>query len=252
VTQALAGAPENRFATAAELQQALEDAIVASNLVTSTAAVAAFLAEMVGDRAEKRKEAIALGLKAADEREKVAAVMRSNADSTHTGSDTGQRVVTLLTQADTLTRPELVTSPTGQTLGSTAMAVPTLHRGRRRTVAFAAVVAALVLAAVAVVVFGARLSGSGKTTTAAAPPPPAATLTTTSPAPSIPPPPPPASAATASAVPSTTAAHSASAAAVSPAVSPKTPPRWVPPTAPATTAATKPAPTTRARENYGF
>ena len=35
-------------------------------------------------------------------------------------------------------QPEPTTSPTGQTLGSAAMALPTIHRGRGRTIAVAA------------------------------------------------------------------------------------------------------------------
>ncbi len=67
-----------RFATAAELQQALEDAMVDANLATKPAAVAAFLAEHASERAKRRKEAIAVGVKAAGERERYAEIMRSN------------------------------------------------------------------------------------------------------------------------------------------------------------------------------
>ena len=123
VRRALSHVRESRYATAAEMQQALEEAIVHAGLVTTTSAVAAYLAEQVGDRAEKRKEAIALGLKAADEREKYAAMMRSNTDLKQTGtSDTGMR--TVLTPAGTpaseATNPS---SATGQTLGQAAVAV---------------------------------------------------------------------------------------------------------------------------------
>jgi serine/threonine-protein kinase len=78
VKKALTASMESRFATAADLQQALEDAIVEAKLVTNTAAVAAFLAEHVADRAKKRKEAIAVGLKAASERDRYEEIMRSN------------------------------------------------------------------------------------------------------------------------------------------------------------------------------
>ena len=69
VRGALVLAPEGRFATAADVQQALEAAIVAAGLAAeaTTGAVAAFLAELMGEHAEKRRQAIALGLKAADE-----------------------------------------------------------------------------------------------------------------------------------------------------------------------------------------
>jgi len=124
VRKALSHVREQRYATAAEMQQALEEAIVQAGLVTTTAAVAAYLAEQVGDRAEKRKEAIALGLKAAEEREKFAEQMRKNTDLKQTGtSDTGMR--TVLTPAGTPASAEATnpSSATGQTLGSAAVAV---------------------------------------------------------------------------------------------------------------------------------
>jgi serine/threonine protein kinase len=78
VKRALTADVDNRFSTAAEMQQALEDAMVEANLSAKPATVAAFLAEHVADRAKKRKEAIALGVKAAAERERYAEIMRSN------------------------------------------------------------------------------------------------------------------------------------------------------------------------------
>jgi serine/threonine-protein kinase len=143
VDRALEHSPAARYATAAELQQAIEDAMVEGNVVASTSAVAAFLAENVGDRAEKRKAAIALGLKAAEERERVDAVMRSNAEQ-GTGSSSGRRDSSGLTQADVIRRPEVLaqpestTTPTGQTLGSAAMSLPLGHRRRGWTVALVA------------------------------------------------------------------------------------------------------------------
>ncbi len=58
VRRALSHAPAARYATALEMQHALEEAIVQAGLVTSSATVAAYLAEHTGDRSEKRKEAI--------------------------------------------------------------------------------------------------------------------------------------------------------------------------------------------------
>ena len=80
VKRALRPAPDARFGTAAEMQQALEEAMSEAKLTTSVAAVASFLGKHVGDRIHKRKEAISLGLKAAAERDRVAEVMRSNAE----------------------------------------------------------------------------------------------------------------------------------------------------------------------------
>jgi serine/threonine-protein kinase len=82
VKKALTANVDARFSTAAEMQQALEDAMVEAKLPTNTAAVATFLTEHVADRAKKRKEAIAIGVKAAAERERYAEIMRSNVRST--------------------------------------------------------------------------------------------------------------------------------------------------------------------------
>lgn len=53
-----------RFATALEMQQALDEAMVQSNLVTPNAVVADFIKEHLGHRAEKRRRAIELALAA--------------------------------------------------------------------------------------------------------------------------------------------------------------------------------------------
>jgi serine/threonine protein kinase len=78
VKRALTAAVDGRFATAAEMQQAIEDAIVEAKVQTNPAIIATFLSEHVAERAKKRKEAIAIGVKAAAERERYAEIMRSN------------------------------------------------------------------------------------------------------------------------------------------------------------------------------
>jgi serine/threonine protein kinase len=88
VKRALTSAVAGRFATAADLQQALEDAIVEAKIGTNMTAVAAFLAEHVTDRAKRRKEAITIGVKAAAERDRYAEIMRSNVKVT-TGTAVG-------------------------------------------------------------------------------------------------------------------------------------------------------------------
>ena len=98
VKRALSHSAEARYSTAAELQQALEDAIVETRLAGTTSVVAAFVEAIAGDRAEKRKEAIALGLKAAEDRENVAAIMRSNAE-TAGAADTPAGETTAVTEA---------------------------------------------------------------------------------------------------------------------------------------------------------
>jgi serine/threonine-protein kinase len=81
VSRALAHRAYDRFETAAEMQQALERAMVEVGASTTTTAVAEFLQRHASDRAQKRKESIALGLKACEEREKISAIMKLNADA---------------------------------------------------------------------------------------------------------------------------------------------------------------------------
>ncbi len=68
----------HRFATAADMQQALEEAMTEAKVVTNHTAIAAFLVEHVAERTKKRKDAIAVGVKAAKERDRYAEIMRSN------------------------------------------------------------------------------------------------------------------------------------------------------------------------------
>ncbi|MGO9709649.1 MAG: serine/threonine-protein kinase [Polyangiaceae bacterium] len=256
IKRALAHSVGARYATAAELQQALEDAIVACGLVGSTSSVAAFLEQLVGDRANKRKEAIAVGLKAAEEREKVAAIMRSNAEA-NGGSDTGRREGAALTQPDmprlplSIPEPETTTSPTGQTLGSASMAFPAPHRARGWSLAVAA--GALVVGG-AIALIASRSSGDKARASAAPVSPPTAEGAESAPrlAPSAPSPPSP--------LPSETASV-ASSAPPSPAPpssgvpASRTPPRSRTPAAAAPSApAARPTPaaTGTHRENYGF
>jgi len=78
VKKALTATIENRFATALELQEAIEEAIVEAGLQTTTSAVSTFVGEHMAERAKKRKEAIGVGLKAAAERDRYEEIMRSN------------------------------------------------------------------------------------------------------------------------------------------------------------------------------
>jgi eukaryotic-like serine/threonine-protein kinase len=234
VERALARSAEARYATAADLQHALEDAIVESKLAASTSAVAAFIEEIAGDRAQKRKEAIAIGLEAAEDRERVAAIMRSNAEATG-APDTGSRQVTALTQADTLRRPERIlppeptTSPTGRTLGSATMALPTIHRGRGRTVAVAAGVL-VVGGAIALLTMGSSRHEAPTSVAPASPPAPEPAPVASSDAPSSP--------APSSSMPASRAP----------------PPSRTPAAValPGSNPTARPAPTGKHRENYGF
>jgi serine/threonine-protein kinase len=137
VKRALKPSPEGRFATAAEMQQALEEAMTEAKLATSVAAVASFLGKHVAARAQKRKDAIAFGLKAAAERERVSEVMRSNAEHAVPGSFTepGSQGSLPRLGGNTGTGMHSVTSGT---LGSAAIDVGGLAAAKNRTVLFAA------------------------------------------------------------------------------------------------------------------
>jgi serine/threonine-protein kinase len=68
--KALSFTAANRYSTAAEMRDALEHAMVEARLQTTTAEVAAFAAKHLGDRVEKRRNAIEAALAAADERQR--------------------------------------------------------------------------------------------------------------------------------------------------------------------------------------
>jgi hypothetical protein len=240
IKRTLTHSPDGRYATAAELQQALEEAMIQAGLVTPTATVAAWLADVVGDRAEKRQDAISLGLSAAEQREKVADLMRSNADQTGGHSEPSSRLMTAVLGPDSQ-------SPGGETLGSATMAIPMGHR--RRGIAVA-VIACLVVLGAAVMILVAGSSSSRRSAAVAPPPPSVEPLAPAIPPPPPPPTPPPPSAtesqpsASASAAPSESAAH-AGAPAVAP---PPAGPRWIL----APTGASKPRIVKPARVNDGF
>lgn len=67
--------PKTRVSTAAELQNRLEDAMVATNLRATHADVAAFMREHMSERAAARRKAIDVALAAAAERARVAQVL---------------------------------------------------------------------------------------------------------------------------------------------------------------------------------
>jgi serine/threonine-protein kinase len=214
VRRALSHSPAARYATAAEMQQALEDAIIQAGLSTTQTTIAAYLAQQMGDRADKRKEAIALGLKAAEDREKLAEVMRSNTELPQTGTS-GVSSVSKVSKVSVVSAE--ATSPSltnGKTLGSAAMSIRPLARSRG--VRFAIVGGVLVAAAV-ILALVALSGGRGKSSVATAkpmrpvaaavaPPPPLATVTTP---PVIPDPPPVPSASDLDESPSASAAASA-------------------------------------------
>ena len=87
VRKALSHAPENRYATAAELREAIEDAMIEAMVPANVGDVAAFAAEHMSDRAERRRQAIDIALAAAAERRRVEDLLKPTSDRS---SITGQ------------------------------------------------------------------------------------------------------------------------------------------------------------------
>ena len=85
VRTALAHAPENRYATAAAMREAIEDAMVEAMVPTTTSDVAAFATEQLVERTEKRRQSIELALAAAAERRRVEELLRPPSDRSSTG-----------------------------------------------------------------------------------------------------------------------------------------------------------------------
>jgi hypothetical protein len=180
IMRALAHDPAKRFATAAEMQAALEAAMGESGLMTTTVGVSAFVQEHMAERAKKRREGMDLALGAAAQREKVARVLElvgADSSSGHRAIDPGDIPVvddsyaTVMLGAPPASegpRPSLSESSSA-TLGS-ALASPVPVAGLPRRVGWVAVVTAVVGAAVVV---GALIRvGTHAPASSAAPPSP--------------------------------------------------------------------------------
>jgi serine/threonine protein kinase len=210
VRRALSHDPEGRYATAADMQAALEAAMVEARLVTTTTDVAAFVREHMADRAKKRKEAMDLALSAAAQREKVArALERAGADSSaghDATSDPGEIPVVDSTyptvlqgngarrgpQASSPSIPSEASAGTMGTMGSAlASPVPPPGLSRKTSWPVAALVGAALLGLGVAAGFVARSGGPAHTSAAARPPPPpAAPLAAVTLPPAAAPPPP--------------------------------------------------------------
>jgi serine/threonine protein kinase len=80
VSKALSFDPAARYATASELQRAIEGAMAEAGVTTTTADVAAFAQKYLPDRAEARRQAIDLALSAATERARVQTLLKPTSD----------------------------------------------------------------------------------------------------------------------------------------------------------------------------
>jgi serine/threonine-protein kinase len=70
VRKALSFVPENRYAHAAEMRDALERAMATARVMTSALDVAAFAATHLGERIDRRRQAVEMALAAATERQR--------------------------------------------------------------------------------------------------------------------------------------------------------------------------------------
>lgn len=154
IQRCLAHDPDKRYATAAELQSALESAMIEARLTCTQAQVAEFVGEHGASRTASRKEAIDLALSAAAERARVRAVLRPNPEASATGVLASS---TDFQKTDSIRPPaydSLPPSAPSATLGSATLehaAVPTQAPRSHR--AFLVLGAASLVAAIIVVLF---------------------------------------------------------------------------------------------------
>jgi serine/threonine-protein kinase len=85
VMKALAKDPNERFASAHDLQRALDMALPASQRLTTDAEVAAFMDHLLSERHEQRKTALKLALQVADERAQGRQASPSHSEISHSG-----------------------------------------------------------------------------------------------------------------------------------------------------------------------
>ncbi len=130
IVKALARDPEKRFATAAELRTALEDAMVKMRLRATPEDVAAFLARNTQDRIEERKRVVKLALDLAQKRDSIKdelerdAKVRAVADSQQSISDVSLPVVS--PPKGLPVPPDSAPLPPDPASGSEPVAAPTL------------------------------------------------------------------------------------------------------------------------------
>jgi serine/threonine-protein kinase len=196
VKRALAHEAEARFASALELQAALEAAMLDAKLSCTPAEVARFNNQHLGERVKKRKESIELAVSAAAERQRIRELLKPSADQSVTGmpaykSEPGVSSPSLssapgvTSQPGTDERPGSSPSYGSATLGSVESSIHTpaiKPRGRGRTIALVigSVAVGAVIAGVAVRASMPSSAAKGDVAakvTSNAPPPPTTTQT---------------------------------------------------------------------------
>jgi serine/threonine-protein kinase len=155
VKRALSDDREKRFATAEEMQAALEQAMVTCRMATTEADVAAFVAQHLADRIAKRREAVDLALAAAEERARVQELLKVSVPDSSVSTFRDLRPASTLSERDNVVTtnerprdplgrapgPQTPPSiPTAATLGMAAVeSVVRSHPGRRRGIGVVAV-----------------------------------------------------------------------------------------------------------------
>ena len=256
VAKAIAADPDARYATAADLQRAIERAMTEAGCTATIADVVAYSAAHAADRAAARKRAIDLALEAAAERARMQRLLvPPSADSSSGLKNVADRLTDEMDAISNFTEPArasaqmtvaeraMASMPLSEhssaTLGSAALVAEMPGHARRwRAVAAIAggVAVAAIVAVIALAARGGPTAGPSAATLASPAPPPSAPMTSAS----APPPPPIAPAP----VPSVAAAPAASASTPPPRGGVRSPAPKAPPP--------KPASTTRKGSDYGF
>ena len=149
VRRALTHDPAKRFATALEMQAALENAMVEAKLTTTTAEVAAFCTEHIGERAITRKLAVEGSLKEAQQRARLAQLAGTPLGDSANGRTPppisgNESLLTAPAIPGTASHPDLrvapITETSSATLGAAAALVSPMPPAgaRKRTWAIAA------------------------------------------------------------------------------------------------------------------
>jgi serine/threonine protein kinase len=187
--------PDNRVATAADMQKAIESAMIEAKIQTSTSDVAAFVAEHLTERAEARKKAVSLALEAAAERGRIHKLLAPAPSDSSSGTDHlatrreawipdsspglagAEAPVSQVSQVSHVSHASQESQLSHQTLGSAAVAYPPPAPGRgvdKRIFAVAAGVmgAMTIVAVIAAAAYLRKSSGisSAQTTSATEPP----------------------------------------------------------------------------------
>jgi serine/threonine protein kinase len=165
--RALLHDPDGRFATAAEMQRALEAAMVSTKNAAASADVAAFAGEHLSSRAEQRKKSVDMAIRAATERARVERILTtpdSSSNPVRVAADvqideeiipfpsTRSQVATLPERAPPPDNDALLklvaTSPSLRASSSPLIGAPPLASHRRAVLSAVAVAITVVAAAV--------------------------------------------------------------------------------------------------------